>query len=91
MSRSVGRSSWWSSLVPYADKPAVFWLHNVKAKASARILAYGGARPIAFASDVGKGKVAVFAGTVLGQGDGESRPFWECPSWKSLLKKMIAE
>ena len=75
--------------VPYSDRPAVFWRHNIPLRPGAEVLSFAGPNPIAARRTVGKGSVVVFAGTVLGERTDQTKPFWECNSWATMLKKMI--
>jgi hypothetical protein len=75
---------------PFADQPALFWRHGVSPKPAAQPLAYAGAEPIAFSAPFGKGRVFLFAGTVLGPGPRLERPFWQTDSWAALLRRLLA-
>jgi uncharacterized membrane protein len=72
----------------YPGDPALFWLHDVTPRPAATALAYAGTHPVAFARPFGKGKVFVFTGTVLGEGE---KPFWASTAWTALLKRMVLE
>lgn len=76
---------------PFSDRPALFWRHDVTLREGAELLAYAGSHPVAARRKVGKGQVAVFAGTVFGEGTAQARPFWECDSWKALARRMILQ
>ena len=77
--------------VPYSDRPAVFWRHNMLLRQGAEVLGFAGPNPIAARRTVDKGSVVVFAGTVLGEKTDRTKPFWECNSWAGMLKKMIQQ
>jgi uncharacterized membrane protein len=72
-----------------AEKPAVFWRHDVSFRLDAQILAYAGDHPIAARRVVGKGQVIVFTGTVLGKAENGVTPFWETQTWIGMLGKWI--
>jgi hypothetical protein len=74
---------------PYDDRPALFWLHNVTFLPKAEVMAYAGAEPVAAFQAYGKGRVGVFAGTVLGEPAAGERAFWETESWTKLLNRMV--
>ncbi|HYF01335.1 MAG TPA: hypothetical protein VEJ18_20600, partial [Planctomycetota bacterium] len=73
---------------PFPDRPALFWRHDVALKEGAEPLAYAGSHPLAARMKVGKGHLAVFAGTVYGEGP---HPFWESESWRALTKRLTLE
>jgi uncharacterized membrane protein len=74
---------------PYDDKPTLFWRHQLPLKQGAEVLAYAGDTPVAASSNSGKGSVAVFAGTVLGEEKKGELPFWKSKFWPILLNRMI--
>jgi len=81
---------------PYPDKPALFWRHDVEFSADARPITYAGTQPVAGRRAFGDGEVVVFTGTVLGGSessgsDQSPRPFWQTPSWRTLLRQMATE
>jgi hypothetical protein len=76
---------------PYDDKPSLFWRHQIALKKGADVLAYAGDIPVAASSNSGKGSVAVFAGTVLGEEKKGELPFWKSKFWPILLNRMVAE
>ena len=74
----------------WSDKPAVFWRHDLKARPKAEVVAYAGSDPVAATLAVGKGEVAVFAGTVLGEPAAGQTAFWESGSWPELVRRLAA-
>ena len=76
---------------PYDDKPTLFWRHQVPLKQGAEVLAYAGDIPVAASTKSGKGSVAVFAGTVLGEEKNGELPFWKSKFWPILLNRMVAQ
>ncbi len=77
--------------VAYPDKPAIFWRHDVTLKPGAFAVAYAGPHPIAARVARGNGLAVAFAGTVLGEGGANGKPFWETGSWAALAKRLILE
>jgi hypothetical protein len=76
---------------PFPDQPALFWQHQLALKPAATALAYAGHTPIAARLRSGKGETVLFAGTVLGEGAPGETPFWQCPSWRTLLTRLIRD
>jgi len=76
---------------PDAARPALFWRHDVLPVDDAQVLAWAGEHPAGLWRSVGKGRVYVFAGTVLGTGDGACTPFWETPFWAGLIERMAVK
>jgi hypothetical protein len=75
----------------FADKPALFWRHEVTLRPGAYPLAYAGATPIAARQGLGRGLVTVFAGTVLGTPPAGTTPFWKTTSWGTLLQQLVLQ
>jgi len=88
--RDAGSPPVESSSGPPAS-PALLWRHDVALKPGADVLAHAGEHPIAARARCGKGQALVFAGTVLGEARPDARPFWECPEWKTLARKLLLE
>jgi hypothetical protein len=76
---------------PDDEKPSLFWRHQVPLKQGGEVLAYAGDIPVAASTKSGKGSVAVFAGTVLGEEKKGELPFWKSKFWPSLLNRMVAQ
>jgi uncharacterized membrane protein len=76
---------------PYDDKPSLFWRQQVTFKKGAEVLAYAGDIPVAASTKSGKGSVAVFTGTVLGEEQKGELPFWKSKFWPILLNRMVAQ
>jgi len=68
-----------------AEKPSVLWMHDVTAKPGAHVLLTAGGKPLLIEGDFGKGRVAVFAGTVLGDPATGQMPFWQWDEWPRVL------
>lgn len=64
----------------------VFYRHLVKPRTGAEVALQGaGGEPLLVRQSYGKGRVAVFAGTVLGEAPAGMTPFWETPEWVTEL------
>ncbi|MFM8804534.1 MAG: hypothetical protein ACKOK8_11600, partial [Planctomycetia bacterium] len=75
----------------WSDKPALFWRHDLKPSPKAKVVAFAGNEPVAATLEVGKGEVAVFTGTVLGEPAAGQAAFWESASWPDLLRRLIGD
>jgi len=61
---------------------AVFYRHVVQPKPGAEVVLQGaGGEPLLVRHVYGKGRVAVFTGTVLGEAPAGTKAFWETPEW----------
>ena len=68
----------------------VLYRHLVKAKAGTTTLLKGaGGEPLLVGQSYGKGKVAVFTGTVLGEAPAGSQDFWETKEWQETVRKAV--
>lgn len=76
--------------LPWADKPAVFWYHDVVPKADAKVLLTAGGKPLLVVGTFGQGRVGVFAGTVMGEPPVGRLPFWQWSGWPRLLGTTVA-
>ncbi|MCX5660293.1 MAG: glutamine amidotransferase [Planctomycetota bacterium] len=65
--------------------PALFWRHEVKPKPGAHVVLEAGGQPALVLGTFGKGRVALFAGTVLGEPGAGTLPFWEWSDWPAAL------
>ncbi len=75
--------------VDFAEGPRVYWAHHTKAKrAAATVLTFDGA-PALVLGRFGKGRVAAFTGSVLGEATRGQTPFWESRAWRRLLGNTI--
>ena len=74
----------------FGDKASVMYRHMVTPKAGAAVLLKGaGGEPLLVGKGYGKGRVAVFTGTVLGEAPAGSKAFWETDAWKAQLTKAM--
>ncbi|OPZ30362.1 MAG: hypothetical protein BWZ02_00807 [Lentisphaerae bacterium ADurb.BinA184] len=75
---------------PMPDTGRAYWLHEVTAKPEARVFLTSGGRPLLVGGACGRGRVAVFAGSVMGEPVEGQTPFWEAPGWPALLAGTVA-
>jgi len=78
----------------------VFMRHRVEPGANATVQLLAGTEPVLYTADAGKGRVAVFTGTVMGgpstpgQGFAEPAPtmpaFWTQPAWPRIVNNVVA-
>ena len=76
--------------LPTLGDATVMYRHMVTPKAGAEVLLQGaGEEPLLVGKGYGKGRVAVFTGTVMGEPPAGSKGFWETEQWKQELGKAI--
>lgn len=75
--------------LPWSQKPRVFYYHDVAANPSARVLIEADGHPLLVVGECGKGRVAAFAGTVLGEPNPGQLPFWEWDSWPRVVAAVL--
>ncbi len=69
---------------------AVLYRHLVKPKPGAQVTLQGeGGEPLLVQHPYGQGRVAVFAGTVLGEASAGTKAFWEMPEWVAQLAQTV--
>jgi uncharacterized membrane protein len=71
--------------VNWAAGPRVFWWHPLTPKPGATVLLTADGKPLLVVGAYGKGRVAVFGGTVMGETPAGKLPFWQWDGWPSLL------
>jgi len=75
--------------VDFAERPRVYWAHKTTAKPGSVVpLTFDGS-PALVLGTYGKGRVAAFTGSVLGEPRPGQMPFWESQSWQKLLVNLI--
>lgn len=73
------------SKLAWERAPLVFWYHEVKPKAGAKVLlSTADGKPLLVVGESGKGRVAVFAGTVMGDPQAGQLPFWDWDGWPQV-------
>ena len=74
----------------WARPPVVPYRHMVEAKAGSELLLAGAnGEPLLVGRKLGKGRVVVFTGTVLGEAPKGETAFWRAPSWPAILAGAI--
>ena len=78
-------------IAPVKDgaQPRVFWRHNVTPKPGARVVLTADGQPLLITGTFGKGRVAVFAGSVMGDSAAGQVPFWEWNQWPVVLAETM--
>ncbi len=71
--------------LPWAQAPRVYWYHPLTPKPGAKVLLTAGGKPLLIAGVYGKGRVAVFAGSVMGDPAKSQLPFWQWDGWPAVL------
>ena len=67
----------------------LYWRHRVTPKPGAVVAVTAGGEPVLITGTYGQGRVAVFAGTALGEPNGQEVPFWQWSDWPRLLQNTI--
>jgi uncharacterized membrane protein len=75
--------------VAWDESPRVYWLHAVTPRPGAKVLVTAGGKPLLVAGTYGKGRVAVFAGTLLGDPPAGALPFWAWNGWPTVLAQTV--
>jgi len=78
----------WASLHWNAG-PRVYWYHAVTPKPGAKVLLTAGGKPLLIAGSYGKGHVAVFAGSVMGDPKDGQVPFWAWDGWPAVMAETL--
>jgi uncharacterized membrane protein len=73
----------------WAAAPRVFWHYPVTPKAGAKVLVTADGHPLLIAGSYGKGRVAVFTGTLMGDPAPGLVPFWVWNGWPLVLAETI--
>jgi len=73
----------------WPERPSLLYYYSVRPKPGSRTVLEAGGRPVMVLGDYGKGRVAVFAGTVLGIPPQGTVPFWEWKDWPALLGRTL--
>jgi uncharacterized membrane protein len=67
------------------EKPRAYWVHRIEPKPGALVITQADTNAILVAGNYGKGRVAVFAGTVMGDPPAGQTPFWAWRDWPELM------
>lgn len=73
----------------WSSKPSVFWIHETNPKPKSKTLLTAGDKPLLVIGEYGKGRVAIFTGTVMGAPPQTQTPFWKWAGWPRLLAETI--
>jgi uncharacterized membrane protein len=65
-------------------KPLLYWYHDVTPTNGAKVLLTAGSKPVLVAGECGKGRVAVFAGSVMGVPADGQMAFWAWDGWPAI-------
>jgi uncharacterized membrane protein len=76
--------------VDLTGAPMVYWIHQVKPKPGADVVLTAGNHPLLVTGRYGKGRVAAFLGTPLGEPPPGQKPFWEWSGWPTLMANTVA-
>ncbi len=66
-----------------------FWLQNVQPKDGAWVEMTAGQAPLLVCGRYGQGKVAIVAGSVLGNSSKQATGFWQTNDWVNALSRVI--
>gem|GEM_PF-3200849 len=72
-------------------QPRCLWSHDLAPAARSATLLSAGARPLLVQAPYGKGRVAVFLGTVLGDPPEGEVPFWQWRPWPECLARILMD
>jgi uncharacterized membrane protein len=76
--------------ISWESSPVVLYRHNVKAKPNTTVLLSDeNGESLMIGQSVGKGRVVVFTGTVLGESPEGKTAFWNITCWQDILAKAI--
>jgi hypothetical protein len=73
----------------WAAAPRVYWMHAVTPKPGAKVLLTAGGKPLLVTWPYGKGRVAVFTGSVMGDPKAGQVPFWAWGGWPAIMAETI--
>ena len=75
--------------VPLADHACVAYLHDVDLRPAGTVALTAAGRPVLVLSTVGRGRVAAFTGTVMGDPGPGHVGFWDAPSWPPAMAGIL--
>lgn len=78
------------SPLDWEQTPRVFWYHDVKPKSDSQVVLVADGNPLLVTGTYGKGRVALFAGSVMGEPPDGSLPFWQWNDWPHLMAEVMA-
>lgn len=71
------------------EKPMVFWYHKIKPKEKSKVLLEVDGSPLLIEGTYGKGKILCFTGTVYGNPEKNTIPFWKWKNYKNFINKTV--
>ena len=74
----------------WKQTPRVFWYHDVKPKPGSKVTVMAEGHPLLIAGTYGKGRVAVFAGSVMGAPPPGTLPLWQWDDWPQVMGETLA-
>ncbi|OPZ82517.1 MAG: hypothetical protein BWY76_02688 [bacterium ADurb.Bin429] len=74
----------------WQEAPRVYWTHAVTPKPGAKVLLTADGKPLLVTWLYGKGRVAVFAGTVMGDPKAGQLPFWQWGGWPAVMAETLS-
>lgn len=76
--------------VPWAQRPRLLYAHDgLTLRAGAEVLIGAAGKPVLIRHSVGKGRVALFAGTVCGEPEPGELAFWDWDGWPMILSHVL--
>jgi len=75
--------------LPWSARPRLYWMHRVKPRPKAEVLARAGDRPAVMSWRYGRGTVLLFAGTVEGEAGAGQTAVWEWKGWTPLWRRLV--
>ncbi len=76
-----------AGVLDWNDRPRTYRYQRVDPKPDALVIAQAGTDAILVAGRYGKGRVAIFAGTVMGDPPAGQTPFWMWKDWPELMAR----
>lgn len=73
----------------WEQRPLNYWHHNVTPRDGAIVALAAGGNPLLILGQAGRGRVAVFAGSVMGASEEGQLPFWKWGDWPLVLSLTI--
>ena len=72
-----------------ADHPCVSYVHDVDLRPAGQVALTAGGRPVLVLSEAGRGRVAAFTGTIMGDPGPGSVGFWESKAWPAAMVAIL--
>ena len=75
--------------VDLSAKPHVYWIHEARSKHGTTPVLEAGRMPLLVLGQYGKGRVAAFLGTPMGEAPEGQTPFWQWQDWDKLMRNTL--